>query len=338
MTPLLLQFCEIVLQRPQHFDESNWNGLLLEQKRFQRAIKANDLGDAVGSLKTMIESISKTVLELGGKPQKGSAKFPNVFQSAHSELLDQSIEGKTVEGPSRNIVEQARKMINSLDEIRNQSGSGHGRTFVPNLKEDTVELLCSITFSWILWALPRIDKFAEGRPDLLIRDLIEVNKTFTRGRLIDRLNDANLAKLTPAQQIEIGTAVAQRGMQGTFVVWGDGVKDCAESDSIEEWPVGYREGLFQGLFTDKTGRIHATPTSILTSLRVIDPVPNVKALVKRVTEQCSDSAASRFNQFWHDTVTFTEINAAFTQQINHRSSEEARELRLLKEALGLPPF
>lgn len=289
MTTILLKYREVDFERPQHFDDSNWEGLLLEQQRFDRAVLAEDLGDVVGSLKTMIESISKTVLELGGESPNNKTTFPTVFQSAHAKLLDQSVEGHNVKGPSRNVLEQARKMILSLDEIRNQSGSGHGRTILPDIKLDTVEVLSAIAFSWIHWALPRIDKFAEGRPDVLIRDLIVINNTFTRGLLVNRLLDANLDKLEPQQQREIGLAVARRGMQGTFVVWGDGVEDCARSDSIKDWSVGYREGVFQGLYTDKFGNLHANPSSILASLRVIDPIPDIEELVKETNEVCKAS-------------------------------------------------
>lgn len=335
---LLLQLHEIPLQRPKHFDDSNWSGLLLEHSRFQRAVQAGDLGDVVGTLKTMIESISKTVLELGGEPPSSNAKFPKIFQSAHSRLIDQPIEGKSIKGPSRNILEQSRKMILALDEVRNESGSGHGRTLLPELNTDTVEMLTAVAFSWLLWALPRIDKYADGRPDVLIRDLIVVNRTFTRGHLVNRLKNANLAKLPLARQREIGLAVARRGMQGTFVVWQDGVEDCSESDSIEEWPIGYREGLFQGLFTDKRGRFHATPISIYNGLLAIDPVPDVENLVRNVLDQCNLSSPLKFNEFWADAAQLDEVEAAFTQQIDHRKGKQSKELTLLKGALGLPPF
>ena len=114
-----------------------------------------------------------------------------------------------------------------------------------------------------------------------VRDLIVINSTFTRGRLVNRLSDANLEKLEPKQQREIGLAVARRGMQGTFVVWEAGVEDCARSDSNKDWPVGYREGVFQGLYTDKFGNFHANSSSILASLRVIDPIPDIEDLVKK---------------------------------------------------------
>lgn len=338
MTALLRKYCEVDFERPQHFDDSNWEGLLLEQQRFIRAVQAEDLGDAVGSLKTMIESISKTVLELGGNSPNRKILFPTAFQSAHGELLDQSIEGHKVEGPSRNILEQSRKMILSLDEIRNHSGSGHGRTFAPDIKPDTVEVLSAIAFSWILWALPRIDKYAEGRPDVLIRDLIVVNNTFTRGRLVDRLMDANLAKLDPKQQRQVGLAVARRGMQGTFVVWGDGVEDCAKSDSIKDWPVGYREGVFQGLYSDKFGNFHATLPSILASLRIIDPIPNVENLVRDTIQECQASVPLHPERAWGDPASIEHLGAAFQQQIKHRTSREAAQLRQLKVMLGLPPF
>lgn len=338
MATMLLKYREIDFERPQHFDDSNWEALLLEQERFNRAVLAEDLGDAVGSLKTMIESISKTVLELGGESPNNRMKFPTIFQSAHAKLLDQSIEGHNVQGPSRNVLEQARKMILSLDEVRNHSGSGHGRTFLPDIKRDTVEILSAIAFSWIHWALPRIDNFAEGRPDILIRDLIVVNNTFTRGRLVNRLMDANLDKLEAKQQKQIGLAVARRGMQGTFVVWGDGVEDCAKSDSIKDWPVGYREGVFQGLYTDKSGSFHANSTSILASLRIIDPIPNVKNLVSETIALCQASVALHPERAWGDPATRQHLDAAFQQQIEHRTSEEAEQLRQLKATLGLTPF
>lgn len=338
MATLLIKYCKVEFERPQHFDDSNWEGLLLEQERFNRAVLAEDLGDVIGSLKTMIESISKTVLELGGESPNNKMNFPAIFQSAHAKLLDQSIEGRNIQGPSRNILEQARKMILSLDEIRNHSGSGHGRTFLPDIKHDTVEILSAIAFSWIYWALPRIDKFAEGRPDVLIRDLIVINNTFTRGRLVNRLLDANLDKLESKQQKQIGLAVARRGMQGTSVVWGDGVEDCAKSDSIKDWPVGYREGIFQGLYTDKSGNFHANSSSILASLRVIDPIPNVKNLVSETIELCQASVPLHPETAWNDLTTIQSLDAAFQQQIKHRSTEEAEQLLRLKALLGLTPF
>lgn len=337
MTPLLLKFGEMDLQRPKHFDDDNWGGLLLEFRRFQRAVKADDLGDAVGSLKTMVESISKTVMELDGQPASNRA-FPTIFPAAHASLLDQSIEGQRVEGPSRRILEQSKKMLVALDEIRNQSGSGHGRTFVPNLQTDTVELLASVTFAWILWALPRIEKFAEGRPDVLVRDLIVVNNTFTRGLLVNRLKDANLDALNQGQQREIGAAVARRGMQGTFVVWEDGVEDCAKSDSISAWPVGYREGIFQGLYLNKAGEFHATPASVIASLKVIDPVPDIESVVQEVTDQFEDSIPPNFLQRCSEAGLEKRVERAFDQQISHRNDKEANQLWRLKGALGFPPF
>ena len=165
-----------------------------------------------------------------------------------------------------------------------------------------------------------------------------VNNTFTRGLLVNRLLDANLDKLEPQQQREIGLAVARRGMQGTFVVWGDGIEDCAKSDSIKDWPVGYREGVFQGLYTDKFGNLHANPSSILASLRVIDPIPDIEELVKETVEACKASVPLHPERPWDDPVTSQRLDAAFQQQIEHRSAEEAEQLWQLKATLGLPPF
>ena len=127
-------------------------------------------------------------------------------------------------------------------------------------------------------------------------------------------------------------------MQGTFVVWEDGVEDCARSDSNKDWPVGSREGRFQGLYTDKFGNFHANSSSILASLRVIDPIPDIEDLVKETNEACKASVPLHPERAWDDLVTRQRLDAEFQQQIEHRDAEEVEQLRQLKATLGLPPF
>lgn len=99
MTTMLLKYREVDFERPQHFDDSNWEGLLLEQQRFDRAVLAEDLGDVVGSLKTMIESISKTVLELGGKPRTTKRHFPPFFNQRTPNCSINRLKGTTLGVP-----------------------------------------------------------------------------------------------------------------------------------------------------------------------------------------------------------------------------------------------
>ena len=85
-------------------------------------------------------------------------------------------------------------------------------------------------------------------------------------------------------------------------------------------------------------RIDTNSSSILASLRVIDPIPNVKNLVSETIELCQASVPLHPETAWNDLTTIQSLDAAFQQQIKHRSTEEAEQLLRLKALLGLTPF
>lgn len=159
--------------------------------------------------------------------------------------------------------------------IRNEYGTGHGRAHQPNIRDEMVDLALDGGLTWVRWALRRLGYFSEGRPDALIRDLVEQPQTnFRAGTLDRRLKAADMPRLEQRHQRALGVAVGQRVMRGTFVVRWGGLDPCLNSDDTETWPPAYRLGLAQGLWFAPDDRPTVTAGSIRDGLTVLDPLPD----------------------------------------------------------------
>jgi hypothetical protein len=169
-----------------------------------------DDGLALGQLKSAVEAVAKVVHDLNGQSVAPSASFDTVVNGAHQLLAQQPGHELAYETPFGNLATQARKMAVSLSEIRNSYGSGHGRPRQPELRHEMLDLTMDGALIWTRWALRRIDHFAYGRPETLIRDLIGDpygQIVFYCGVLTERLRDANLAGIEPKHARASGVAV-----------------------------------------------------------------------------------------------------------------------------------
>lgn len=134
-----------------------------------------------------------------------------------------------------------------MGKFRNEYGGGHGRAKLPHIRDEMVDLALDRALIWTRWALRRLGYSSEGRPLVLIRDLIEDSQTFHSGTLKRRLECSNLPALEPRHQRALGVAVGQRIMRGRFVVHWDGLDPCLDSDDILTWTSEYRLELTSGL-------------------------------------------------------------------------------------------
>ena len=149
----------------------------------------------------------------------GAASYDSTVNGAHTLLAQQKGHELAYEDPFAKLASQASKIVRGLGNIRNDYGSGHGKARQPEIKGEMLALALDGTLLWLRWALRRLDPFAQGRPEGLIRDIIGDSGggiIFRAGDLADRLKAANLATSDPSHVRAIGLAVGQRAAGGTF--------------------------------------------------------------------------------------------------------------------------
>lgn len=322
--------------QPKHLSTAHWRAIVQEHERLVRANSADDLGDIIGQCKCLVESVSRVVLEIDGHPAPSSAPYSQVVKDAHSLLLDTKTEGREIESVGRTASTQISKIVKVLGEYRNTNGSGHGRAFLPTIREDTAYLIASSALAWVHWALPRLDDFAYGRPKSLIHDLIIDNAIFYRGTLVERLKAADLPRMEPRHQREVGIAVARRAMQQTFVVAEDGVDSCNESNSLDFWTEQYRIGIVTGLFKDKDGEITVTKWGVQQALLTLMPVEKIADSLQDINNLLQ--AAGLKAKLALSTEDKAHLMDVFDLVESNRTGDELLAIQNLRHTLGVPIF
>lgn len=324
------------IRRPQYLGDEHWECITTEMSRLHRSLEAEDDGQVLSDLKCLVESVARVALDIAGSPAKPDATLDDTVNRAHQLLATQPGHDLTGERPFAAMASQASKIARNLGNIRNQFGGGHGRARKPGLRHEMVDLALDGSLIWARWAVRRLGLFSEGRPAILIRDLVEEPATFRSGDLHRRLVAANLHGLEPHHQQELGVAVGQRAMRQTFVVRRDGLDPCLASDDLTVWPAGYRIGLLRGLWFAPDGHATITPQSIRDGLNVLDPVPDgAQALqdqvtrVQEFTKPCLPDA---------DQKAVRETAEWLRHRATVRPTTEQTALQELQDHLAPPPF
>lgn len=320
------------IERPEFLGTEHWDSISLEITRFERSVSAGDYSQALGDLKCLVEAIARVAYVLEGEPAKDTASFSTIVKHAHNLLSDQPGYGLTRESPFKQMADQARKMVGNLGEIRNDFGGGHGRATKPKIDDEMLLLATDGALTWARWAVRRLGYFSEGRPAPLIRDLIDDWSIFRSGDLRRRLESANLRSLEPRHQRELGVAVGQRTMQGTFVVQRDGVKPCIASDDLSVWPENYRYGLLTGLWFSPTGKPTITPSSIKDGILALDPIPDSSVVLSARIDEVCDSTDPGLPEC--DAEAVEEIVSWLNKHAKYRPASEAESLKKLRDHLN----
>ncbi len=294
------------LPRPEFLGDEHWECIETEIARLHRSLEAEDDSEVLSNLKCLVESVARVARDIAGEPAEANASFDTTVKRAHDLLKEQPGHSLTEGGEFSKMASQASRMARELGNIRNEFGGGHGRSHVPEILDEMVDLALDGGLMWVRWALRRLGLLSEGRPSVLIRDLVEQRAVFHAGVLRRRLEAANLPKLEPHQQRELGVAVGQRAMQGTFVVKWDGLNPCLESDNLSVWPAEYRLGLLAGLWFNPYGHTTLTPASIKKGLTVLDPVQDCSGTlveqVRRVRESTQPGLPKANREDWKEIV------------------------------------
>lgn len=294
------RYNRFAIPKPEHLGDAHWGAIEIEVTRFVTALDTGDDSQALGQLKCIVEALAKVVWDLNGEPAAANQGIQPLVRRAHDLLARQPGRELTNDSPYSALAAQARKMAEQLGEIRNSHGSGHGRPRQPVLRDEMLDLTMDGALMWTRWALRRIDHFAYGRPETLIRDLIGDpygQKTFSSGNLADRLRDANLSDIEARHARAIGVAVGQRTARETFVVAQDGVEQPINDGGLERWPAPYRLGVATGLLFAPDESPTITAYNLLRAAQICEPVRDapeeIANLLSRTTAVLTQGRPSR---------------------------------------------
>jgi hypothetical protein len=311
------------LPRPQHIGEAHRSSVELELGRLARALDAGDDGQAIGYLKCGIEALAKIVLDLDGSPADSNANFDSTVKGAHDLLAGQVGHELAPGTPFGNMATSARKIVVSMSNIRNTYGSGHGRARQPELTDEVLALAMDGTMLWLRWAFRRVDYFALGRPETLIRDLVgdpDGVAVFYSGDLAGRLVDANLPTADPRHVRAIGVAVGQRAARETFNVRIDGIDAPIADPDVERWPPAYRLGVARGLLFGPDERPTLTAHNLLQALEVCTPLTMSSTEINELLHRVFKS--SRPGSLPGDPHTSADLLTYLDQHQQFRPPEE----------------
>ncbi|WP_165956477.1 abortive infection family protein [Kribbella antibiotica] len=256
---------------------------------------------------------------------------------AHELLAKQPGHHVAYESEYGKLATQASKMARNLGNVRNHFGGGHGRARQPRIRDEMVDLALDGGLIWVRWALRRLGLFSEGRPESLIRDLVEDRAMFRAGGIARRLEAANLPNLESRHQRALGVAVGQRAASGTFVIRDGGVIACLESDDTEAmWTPDYRIGLAQGLLFDPDERHTVRDQTLRDALMALDPIPECMAdleeLVNRIVTSTEEGKIAA------DAAETSALNRFVLSRIVVRPTGEHAALRRLAAHVQPPLF
>lgn len=264
-----------------------WRAIDEAQQRLFRAVDANDKPLIVGCCKELVESIAKTAISMRGEVLD-TTDYPKLVSTAHQLLGRQPGPDLGDEPELRNIAQGLRTIALQLGELRNRLGTGHGRTFTPDVQAETSDVALDGALLWSRWALARLSRLSLGRPESLIDDLN--NASFRAGKLAEGLQASDLAALDQDTQRRLGIAVGQRAMRETFLVRQEGVEACAESQDSTLWPDAYRRGVVLGLLIDRDGYATASAWSTAMLIQLIQSIADANFL-KEATEKVSNTGS-----------------------------------------------
>jgi hypothetical protein len=241
----------VALDRPERISDQHWESIQAHEARLARACESDDMSWVVGASKEFCESVAAVVCAELAQPVGTGDDFGKLLTSAHEALDRRPGRGAATERAIRGIAQGARSIVDHVNTMRNEVGTGHGRPLEPIVTREMATISAGAARLWADWALARLDEVLRGEVAGLIHEL--QTRTFRKGTLAQRFVEVGLRSLHSDDQRRIGVAVARRASGGgTFVVAIDGI-DPLRSDAAA-WPASYRRGVAAGLLLDSGGR------------------------------------------------------------------------------------
>jgi hypothetical protein len=114
------------LRRPEHLDEATWAAIESYRQRVETAAASGDRPAAVGPAKEFVECLARSVLLVLGTTLGDDAKFPKVVDTAQA-TLGMRPGQPGIKSGVRVIAQSANTMVQKVNEVHNDVGTGHGR-------------------------------------------------------------------------------------------------------------------------------------------------------------------------------------------------------------------
>lgn len=244
-----------------HLPGSAQRAIEEEVSRLTRATEADDASAIVGSVKDLVETVCKAIIDSLGQTYPSSPALPELGRRTLSALglHPSGLQGR----PSlRNLASAFVTALNSLASLRNSDGTGHGRAEPSDLDSSSATFAQVMAVGWCKWVLAAARRVMEGRAAIeeAVRD-ISGGAAFRRGQLPAFLASVHLPDLGPEDQHKLGIAVGRRWSVGdTFNVRDDVIVPMACGE--ETFPVPFATGVIEGLLIDYNGFVRVTPHDI----------------------------------------------------------------------------
>lgn len=282
------------LERPDHLPDEPWNAIKAYRTRFENAWRSNDRPAAIGAAKDLIECVARAVLDAKGVVMAEDAKFPALISSAQKSLERHPGPDVSASQEIKRIASAAMTMVNSVNTIRNDVGTGHGRSRVLLIDDEMFYVASDAAMLWVRWALRRLKHVLAGRVDLLI---VELHESSSRDSLRRHFDAVCLPDQPPDEQHRLGVSFGQEAGGGYGNARIVGLSGAAESDDLSAWPAEYRLGLAEGMVIDRQGRIGLVDHFVPLFVGVLLPVPpkRVTATIKAII---SEVESARWIKAW----------------------------------------
>lgn len=282
---------DLELVRPSGIDPQAWDAITSHRDRLREAQRTDDRSLELGRAKELAECAARVVIAERGEVAPSTAAFPSLINSAHGVLERQPGPDLSNDPVLRQLMQASMKIVRSVGDMRNSFGSGHGRAREVHVEQEMVDVAVSGTMLWVRWALGRLEMLIRGQPTSLIRDLLG-GEVFYKGQLAQRLNAANISELDASTQQKLGAAVAERAMRDTVLAKIEGVRACADSDSLKQWPEHYREGIVSALLFDLTGQARTSLWAIEQVPGLLAPMTNQAEVLRKIAELLRNQGVS----------------------------------------------
>lgn len=326
-----MQFVDrLDLNRPTHLDDESWTAVATYRDRLSHALTVDDRQATVGAAKELVECIARVVLQVTGATLGDEAKFNATVDAAQRQLGLRPVDlGNT---PAlRSIAQSALTMVKSVNELRNDVGTGHGRARIPEISDAAHQAAVDAAILWSNWVLRVLEPLLASSARVFIEQL---NTPISRVSLSEAMRTADLVSQPAEAQHQMGVAVGQRAGGGFGNAYAVGVTPAEENRSLQDWPAQYRLGLVDGLLIDWSGQIDINEVSAGALIGVLVPVPAQEG-VPALGDLADKVKAANWAPHWRDRPAEADAviahlidgSAQLGEAVAEQMSELGRELR-----------
>jgi hypothetical protein len=266
------------IARPEGLNDEAWQAILKVATRLHLARDRDDISAAIGAAKELCECVARVILAQRGHSLGSNASYDEVINAAHRAIERQPGTGLAADEDVRRIAQGAKSIVCALGPMRNQRGTGHGRSHPPDVEVEHALIACDAAFLWCRWSLRRLGPYILGDVSALVNKLRQ--DTFYKGELTERLAAVDLARCSEHDAHLLGLAVGQRTVRETFNVRIEGV-EAAIADA-DAWPAAYRAGVIEGLLFSADGTLTTSPRAVDLAAQLVAVQPDPIQILDRL--------------------------------------------------------